>query len=620
MAYIESTSMSRKDWPAVFQRQTTSPLDRSSIFKSYASAYVYASCGSLSFSALDSLEAFKKADNPTYWSTYTDSQVTELGACAYVGQIITVYSDSEIAAYIITSVGATPQLSKLAQTTITDEGGVDQALNQLSTDVANLKTSTSNLTTSVSNLEKDVETLKSKTDANTTYTIETATDDDGAIKVTPSEGSAYEVKVKGWDDLTQKVTNVTAVAAGKTKSYVYTNAFDTEFEAAAEKKDSFKIGDIIYFTDVNIPDRWVSAVLETVDETTGYYYTFSELEVRKIDLEPYATKEHVADSYVSKTTFNQTMSLKAEASDLTDLETTVGELAESFDTATKDYTQIIETVVTDLLGMDLKEDDAAVVPLQSQINTVSESIPTKISEFKQSLAVDKVGDSNGTYYISSIEQKEGKIIAEKSTMPNVEGIAEEKAAAAAGDAEENAKAYTDEVIGDIGDETVAEFVATKIQESADSLSTSIGNVFTEVQGVASRVKTIEDANYQTQINAINTAIDGEGGVKSRLGLVEGEITTIKANQTNYAGRISALETSVSKNAEDIGVITTDIVTNRLKVESSADITYSYNDTTETRHRINSLSINNKAAHISTDLLTSGTKMLILDCQNAKLGN
>lgn len=109
MAYTEEFK-SKLDWAMPFQRTGKFPLDRSSIFSSYEDALKYA-----------------KQDG-------SDSR--QLGGTSYVGQIITVYGTGNgvdagevVEAYIITAVGASASIMKLATTAAT--GDLDQDLQEL---------------------------------------------------------------------------------------------------------------------------------------------------------------------------------------------------------------------------------------------------------------------------------------------------------------------------------------------------------------------------------------------------------------------------------------------------------------------------------------------------------
>ena len=109
MAYTEEFK-SKLDWAMPFQRTGKFPLDRSSIFSSYEDALKYA-----------------KQDG-------SDSR--QLGGTSYVGQIVTVYGTGNgvdagevVEAYLITAVGASASIMKLATTAAT--GDLDQDLQEL---------------------------------------------------------------------------------------------------------------------------------------------------------------------------------------------------------------------------------------------------------------------------------------------------------------------------------------------------------------------------------------------------------------------------------------------------------------------------------------------------------
>ena len=104
MAYIDN--FGKLDWALEFNRTGKFPLDRSSMFGSYADALAYA-----------------KQDG-------TDTR--KIGGTSYVGQIISVFgpgadgATDEIAAYIITAVGTGATLMKFAQSSAS--GNVEEEI------------------------------------------------------------------------------------------------------------------------------------------------------------------------------------------------------------------------------------------------------------------------------------------------------------------------------------------------------------------------------------------------------------------------------------------------------------------------------------------------------------
>lgn len=107
MAYIDN--FGKLDWALEFNRTGKFPLDRSSMFGSYADALAYA-----------------KQDG-------TDTR--KIGGTSYVGQIISVFgpgadgATDEIAAYIITAVGTGATLMKFAQSSAS--GDVEEEIQRL---------------------------------------------------------------------------------------------------------------------------------------------------------------------------------------------------------------------------------------------------------------------------------------------------------------------------------------------------------------------------------------------------------------------------------------------------------------------------------------------------------
>lgn len=107
MAYIDN--FGKLDWALEFNRTGKFPLDRSSMFGSYADALAYA-----------------KQDG-------TDTR--KIGGTSYVGQIISVFgpgadgATDEIAAYIITAVGSGASLMKFAQSSAS--GDVEEEIQKL---------------------------------------------------------------------------------------------------------------------------------------------------------------------------------------------------------------------------------------------------------------------------------------------------------------------------------------------------------------------------------------------------------------------------------------------------------------------------------------------------------
>ena len=222
-----------------FQRTGAFPLDRTAIFASLADAKLYATKGA-------------------------DSR--ELSGTSYIGQIIVVYENDAVAAYIIANQSdAETCLVKLAQTTTSGDIAADVA--ELQSQVAALQGKVTALegtvgghTTTIADIEGRLQTIENLPEV--TYEIASG-DADGQVKlICKHDGVAYgepiNAKVEGWDTLV-------AIANGHTKIYVYENKSDPLYVAAIANKTSFKLGDLILFKDANIKDQWVTEVLEAPD-------------------------------------------------------------------------------------------------------------------------------------------------------------------------------------------------------------------------------------------------------------------------------------------------------------------------------------------------------------------
>lgn len=528
------------DWAMPFQRTGKFPLDRSSMFSSYEDALKYAQ------------------------QTGEDSR--GLGGTSYIGQVIVVYgtgvdgTTQEVSAYIITAVGEGAALQKLAQTT---------ASGDFAADIAALQSSISGLNERITDLEER------PNDSDTKYEFSSAAITDGAIKVVakdkqgnllPENEQPGEVQVKGWSTLTDKVNTVVAVAAGRTQAFVYANKFDPEYIEDIADASKYKKGDLIYFTDTGIPDEWVTGKLTELTE--GSWYTFSELEVEQPDLTQYLKSSVAADTYATKGEVNT----KADTSSVTALSGTLSELSGTVTSNKSELEGKINKVAEDLAKVDVT----------SQITTEINKLDT--SDF---------GNTNGNYYIKYIKQTDGLVSAQAEAMPDVAGIAKDKADAAQSAAEATAASYTDSKIGDIGEnDTAAQYIDSRVAIITNSVS--------EVSG---RVLVLENQNLNSRVSAVETTTAEN---KSAISTLAGRVTSTEAVANDAQSRVSALETVVQGHGETIATLADDVAT-RVKTIQVGGVTQSMSaDGTV------------NIATISTDILVTGNKTLVLDCLNASL--
>lgn len=197
MAYIDNPNVTL-DWAKSFKRTGNFPLDYSSIFASYDDAVAYA-----------------KLDG-------TDSR--SLGKTGYVGQIIVVYSEEEVAAYLIVAAG---QLMKLAETD-PDASNPDDAIASLKTQLQGVADRVTALEGKDSPTREEFTTLSGKVDNNTTN-ISGVTDRVGVLegKITGLTGAMHFKGISSTDPTTGvTVDGVESFESGdvvlfETKEFVY---------------------------------------------------------------------------------------------------------------------------------------------------------------------------------------------------------------------------------------------------------------------------------------------------------------------------------------------------------------------------------------------------------------
>lgn len=86
----------------------------------------------------------------------------------------------------------------------------------------------------------------------------------------------------------EAIAEATNIAKGRNRARVFatTAAMESWLKDAANKGVCI-VGDNLYIEDVDVPDWWVSEVLEEADAETGYYYKIAQLETQKVDLTNY---------------------------------------------------------------------------------------------------------------------------------------------------------------------------------------------------------------------------------------------------------------------------------------------------------------------------------------------
>lgn len=286
---------------------------------------------------LDANSVFESLDALTTYAT--------TNALAYPGQVVSVLGESEIAAYLIKTTGEGALISKLAASSAS--GDIPADVETLKTQVANIINGTqvvgeatkatqdgegnviSTTYATVTALEgvrttaekgvSDAAVAKEAADAakavadakvgavslasgaaNGTVKLtvdgvdtEVAVTGLGSAAYTAADAydaagkaqelvNAHNISAEAHSDIRQSVTALAEKVSGRATGYVFANKEDAKYVEAIGKAGSFVIGDTIYFTDANVPDEWVTAV-----NAEAPFYTFQNIETEKPDLSGY---------------------------------------------------------------------------------------------------------------------------------------------------------------------------------------------------------------------------------------------------------------------------------------------------------------------------------------------
>ena len=87
-----------------------------------------------------------------------------------------------------------------------------------------------------------------------------------------------------------------SIAEGRNTALVYVDIATMTESLKRAPQGVLKLGDNIYIEDINVPDYWISKVLENNEGTYGYY-EISPLETNKVDLSNVVTTD--TDQYIS---------------------------------------------------------------------------------------------------------------------------------------------------------------------------------------------------------------------------------------------------------------------------------------------------------------------------------
>lgn len=86
-------------------------------------------------------------------------------------------------------------------------------------------------------------------------------------------------------DVQSAIDETSSIAKGKNRARVFSTTEDMNaWLSDATNKGIALVGDNLYVVALDVPDWWISEVLEEVDTETGFYYKIAQLETQKVDL------------------------------------------------------------------------------------------------------------------------------------------------------------------------------------------------------------------------------------------------------------------------------------------------------------------------------------------------
>lgn len=591
--------------------------------------------------------------NEIFESIATMETYIKSNALAYPGQIVVVLGETETAAYLINAVGGEGKgYSKLAATT--GSGDVGEELTKLAARVAVVegyfteggiaKKATADAAGNV--IADTYATVTALGDVQTTAekgvsdaaAAKTAADDakavadakvgavslasgveNGTVKLTV-DGVDTEVAVKGLgsaaytaadaydaagtakglvdahnvsteahSDIRQSITALAEKVSGRATGYVFTNKEDAKYVEAIGKAGSFVIGDTIYFTDANVPDEWVTAV-----NAEAPFYTFQNIETEKPDLAGYVKDTRTINGKDLKTDVVLGVADIEGAASKTDVSTAKTEALVEVDTKLEGY---VKTTELDGKGYITKDvSDLTNYTTTTALNT----------------ALDGKQDKNTT--LTAIAALTGAGLVKK-TADGVELDTNAYITDAALTDYAKSADVTQEINTAVSDKQTAEQVnaliaAAKIQGS-------------KVEGAVAEATTAVTANKVANALTIGSeSYDGSAPVEITAATL-GALTEVPAATAEKIGGFK-LATKEEKTAEVTAthrLVELD-AHNHAYVDIPAAMVYSAKadgglELTDGAFGIKALGVKDSMIEsVSTDKLTQGAKLLILDGGNA----
>ena len=373
MAYIDPNK--KLDWAMSFQRTGTFPLDRSSMFASLEDATKYA------------------------LGDGSDSRA--LGGTSYIGQIIVVYSDDEVSAYIIT---ADRTLQKLAATTATGDlaGDVNTLKGQMTQaleDIGTLEGSVGTINSTLTEVQGDITELQTnsatKTELQGVQSSVTALE--GRMDTAEGDITAVEGRMDTAEaDITQLKSKIT-----NTLHYIGVSTTDPATGTVTIGEEPYadpQVGDVVFYNADNSEFAWNGTKWEELG--SGDHISRTEVESK------YATKESVeavdgrVDTVDAKfanyaTTEAMTGAIATETSAREQADTALDGRIDALETASSTYlpkTEAESTYVKKEEGKSLIE-DTDITKLKGLANIKSVSAELTLSGETGELSVKQIAQS-----------------------------------------------------------------------------------------------------------------------------------------------------------------------------------------------------------------------------------
>lgn len=134
----------------------------------------------------------------------------------------------------------------------------------------------------------------------------------GAVNTHNTSSTAHSDIRTAISNAQSKADSAYTLAEGRAKavSFETAAAMTTALKAAA--KTEYKVGDNLFIKEMNVPDYWVSAVLDSNAGTYGYF-EISPLESQKVDLSEYQKKTDTGLQTSDKTVVGAINEVKGQA-------------------------------------------------------------------------------------------------------------------------------------------------------------------------------------------------------------------------------------------------------------------------------------------------------------------